>query len=141
MRYEITVNLTPVPASRPRHSRFGGIHYSKSHHQYQDDLYKTGIECNIDVPDSPHTEHFSINTTYVIPLPKNTSKKRKLELDGSFCDKKIDLDNLDKLFWDEVITGTFLEDDNQIVMGSNKKIWTSEPVGYTFCILEKIDYN
>lgn len=139
MRYQIKVNLTPKPASRPRFRRGGGIHYGKSHVQYQDDLYKMGIECDVALPETAHTGQFSINTTYVLPLPKNTSKKQREALDGAFCDKHIDLDNMDKIFWDEVITGSFINDDSQIVMNTNKKIWTAEPEGYTFCILEEIN--
>lgn len=132
----IEIPITPVPASRPRVTRFS-TYYGKKHTQYIKDVQ--GILLAIQKPQKPSDELVMLNTTYCLPLPKSMSKKKRLEKDSQFCEKNIDLDNLDKLFWDSVLTGTFIKDDCQIVMNTNKKIWTAEPVGYTLCVLEFID--
>lgn len=136
--YTIEVNLTPVPAGRPRVSRFS-TYYPKKHSQYVKDVTSLGFKCSPQKPHKPLETMVTVNTTYAIPLPKSMSKKKRIELDGSFCGKKIDLDNTDKLFWDCVLVdGGILKDDSQIVMSESKKIWTTEPVGYTLCIIKTL---
>ena len=138
MNYNIKVNITPTPGGRPRVTRWSTF-YPKKHTQYIKDAAKQGFICTPTRPKTPLETIVSINTTYVLPLPKSTSKKKRLEMHGMFCEKHIDLDNLDKIFWDEILVkGKIIKDDCQIVMNSSKKIWTSGTVGFTQCNVEEL---
>jgi len=138
MKYNIKVNITPVPASRPRVTRYG-VYYGKNHTQYIKDVAKQGFRCTPCKPKTPLTGLLSVKMVYHIPLAKNTSKKNKLEKNKKPCEKHVDLDNLTKLFWDCVLVdGQIIADDSQIVSSSSKKIWTSDPIGFTECIIKEI---
>jgi len=135
MIYNINVNITPVPASRPRVTRYG-VYYGKNHTQYVKDVTKQGFKCTPDKPKTALTGLVSVNTVYCLPLPKSMSRKRRLEKDGQFCEKHVDLDNLTKLVWDCILVdGGIIEDDSQIVEMSAKKIWTNNTIGYTKCTI------
>ena len=138
MKYNIKVNITPVPASRPRVTRYG-VYYGKNHTQYIKDVAKQGFRCTPCKPKTPLTGLLSVKMVYHIPLAKNTSKKNKLEKNKKPCEKHVDLDNLTKLFWDCVLVdGKIIADDSQIVSSSSKKIWTSDPIGFTECIFKEL---
>lgn len=133
--YTIEVDITPVPASRPRVTRWS-TYYGKKHTQYVKDVSTLGFKCTPEKPQDPLETIIMVNTTYALPLPKSMPKKRRIELDGSFCDKNIDLDNLNKLFWDSVLVdGGIIKDDSQIVISESKKIWTCDDNGYTMCVI------
>lgn len=128
----IETNITPVPAGRPRVTRYN-TYYPKRHTRYTKEVTFTGK------PKQPIESMVSVNTTYAIPLPKSMSKKKRIELDASPCDKHIDLDNLNKLFYDCVLVdGGVIKDDSLIVIETSKKIWTSDDEGYTLCIIEEL---
>lgn len=126
---KIKIPLTPVPASRPRVTRWG-VYYGKSHVQFVKD-----VQPFINKLVNPLEGIFKVDITYIIPLPKSTSKKNLDLKHDTFCEKNGDLDNLDKLVWDEIITGNFIKDDRFIVDGNHRKVWTRN----SGCILIEIE--
>lgn len=59
---------------------------------------------------------------YTIAIPKGTSKKKRAELLGKRCLKKIDLDNLQKFLFDCLKELVFV-DDSQIWYCTAMKFW------------------
>ncbi|MHA1401641.1 MAG: RusA family crossover junction endodeoxyribonuclease [Candidatus Heimdallarchaeaceae archaeon] len=78
---------------------------------YKDEVRVLGIEC-----------HPGDKITFVLPMPKSWSEKKKVRLDGAPHLQKKDLDNLIKALWDSV------HDDDQHLwwIGEAKKIWGRE---------------
>lgn len=59
---------------------------------------------------------------YLVQIPTSTSKKKKIEILGKECLKKLDLDNLTK-FLGDVLKGIVFDDDSQIWHLELKKTW------------------
>lgn len=63
---------------------------------------------------------------FYVPIPKSTSKKKKLEMDGRFCLKKPDIDNYIKLVCD-ALNGIAWEDDNEVAEVYAIKRYSNNP--------------
>lgn len=122
---KITIPLNPVPASRPRVTRWG-VYYGKKHTQFIRDVEQLFLDGIIKSPQKPREGLFHVEVLYRVKIPKSTSIKAKNELNNSYCDKNIDLDNLNKLIYDEVLVNNFIEDDRYIVSETSSKVWTSD---------------
>lgn len=117
---KIVFEITPVPASRPRVTKWG-TYYSKIYQQFREDmaiLIKTK-------PKTLYSEPLEVDVTFFMPIAKSTSKKKKELLHGTYCTKKIDLDNLEKAIYDAMSDYIYL-DDSQIVEHTTRKVWTKE---------------
>ena len=115
MTYTHTFNITPVPASRPRVSRWS-TYYGKNHTKFVKEM--RGMVEGLPL----FTEAIKVTTVFYIKSPKTM----KLEGDGGYCLKKVDIDNLEKITWD-CLSGFLWIDDSQIVENYSKKYWSSNP--------------
>ena len=117
---KIVFEITPVPASRPRVTKWA-TYYSKIYQQFREDMAKLILECEKTL----YTEPLGVDITFFMPIAKSTSKKKKELLHGTYCMKKIDLDNLEKAVYDS-LSGYIYLDDSQVVEHTTRKIWTKE---------------
>jgi len=65
------------------------------------------------------------DTSFFIEIPKSYSKKRRDELNGTYCISNMDLDNLEKAVYDSLNGHVYL-DDKQIVEHTTRKKWVKE---------------
>lgn len=107
----------PIPASRPRVSRWGGVHYGKRYTEYRKDAHAT-IEQAIGEAKAegilPINSTIMIASLYEVERPKTT----KLEYPSP------DLDNYTKALWDALQSHNVITDDKQIISSIETKRWT-----------------
>lgn len=115
----LTFNITPVPASRPRVCRWGTF-YQKKYTDFRKEMSKlvTDSMVNLTIWATP----LKLNVTFSMPIPKSYSKKKREELNGQYCVSNMDLDNLEKALYDSMNSVVY-EDDKQIVGHTVRKIW------------------
>ena len=140
--YKIKLPINPVPASRPRVTRWG-VYYGKAYTQFKKEIQQWKEQNTPTLPKNALSQPCKVHIGFYLPLPKNTSKKRKIELDGTYCDTKQDLDNLVKGVLDYVLGNsspdkkdkkpTFISDDKLVVELSCYKKWTSSEQGWIEC--------
>lgn len=119
---KITLQIEPTTASRPKVSRNGGVRYSKSHHAFQKEVGQL-LTYTVKTPEIPSREPVFVKTVYHMSIAKSKSQKAKEKMEGQYS-MKFDMDNLNKLTYDEVLTGIYIEDDRQIVKSASEKYWT-----------------
>lgn len=106
MAIEFVIGLTPVPASRPRVARNGGVFYPKTHAAYSKAL-KEFFEQE-DVPSLQLHEEakYAVELEFVMPSMKTSKHPIPRQ----------DIDNLSKLPIDAMTaSGKYWPDDHQIV--------------------------
>ena len=113
--------ISPVPASRPRVTRYG-TYIAKTYAKYRKEICKQIDGLSI----KKFTNPIYVETTFYMPIPKSLSIKKRNLLDGTFCDVGGDMDNLLKAIWDS-LNGHAYTDDKQIVWSQEKKIYSFEP--------------
>lgn len=116
----IVFDIEPVPASRPRVTRWG-VHYLKTYEQFRKDMKGLLLQ----VKRTLYSEPLKIDMTFFIGIPKSYSKKKCKSLDGEYCVSNMDLDNLEKAIYDSMNGHVFL-DDKQIVEHTTRKIWAKD---------------
>ena len=112
-------DINPVPASRPRVTRYG-TYYSAKYEQFRKDMGKLILFYR----GKTYKEPIRLDVTFYVAMPKSYSKKERLALDGRYCVSNMDLDNLEKALYDS-LNGIVYEDDKQIVCHTTKKLWTT----------------
>ena len=120
----LTFNINPVPASRPRVTRWGTF-YGKKYKEFKREMGVLLIES--DVPSLVNPVLWlegliSADMTFFVPMAKSWSKKKKSLKDGQFCDNNADLDNYEKSILDSLST-VYFHDDRQIAQQKSQKIW------------------
>lgn len=115
--HSITFKIEPVPASRPRVTRWG-THYLPKYDQFKKDMEKLLMGKR-----TLYTEPLKIELTFFLTMPKSWSKKKLDEMDGQYCAHVADIDNLEKAVYDAMNKVVF-EDDKQIVDHHVRKYWT-----------------
>ena len=113
--------ISPVPASRPRVTRYG-TYIAKTYAQYRKEMSKQIDSLSI----QKYTNLIYVETTFYMPISKSFSIKKRNLLNGTFCDIGGDMDNLLKALWDS-LNGHAYTDDKQIVWSQEKKIYSFEP--------------
>jgi len=114
-----TFNIAPVPASRPRVTRWG-THYSKRYTQFRKDFaalldeFDTQLQLGL----------LSIRLDFFLQIPKSWSKKKKLAKESKYADNNVDIDNLCKAVLDG-LEGRYYFNDNQIVMIRARKYYSN----------------
>ena len=68
----------------------------------------------------------SISIFNYVPIPKSLSEKKKNELDGMPCDRRPDVDNYCKFYFD-ILNEVAYHDDGQITELYSKKIYSKTP--------------
>lgn len=106
---KIIINKEPIACPRPRVSKFG-VYYPKKYQDYKDYLkyYLTLLNLN-KFEDKP----LYLNIVFNIQIPNSLSKKKKLELNGTYVIKKPDIDNYLKSVMD-AMNSIVYKDDSQI---------------------------
>lgn len=74
----------------------------------------------------PDYESLALTCEFYCPIPKSTSKKKKLELELKSCTKKPDIDNYVKLVCD-ALNGVAWIDDNAVCSLYAVKLYSSDP--------------
>ncbi len=113
-------NINPVPASRPRVSRWS-TYYPKSNNKFKKEMedLKSGLEKN------PSEKLVSVELKFGIMIPKSWSKKKREELNNTYCSNNSDIDNYIKAILDS-LNGIVYIDDKQVVELFAKKIYSEE---------------
>jgi len=124
----ITVPKAPVSASRPRVPRYGKPYYNEPYNtykQYLKDYMKMFMFESKNLV-YPKYEPLHIDIIFYMEIPKSTSKKKALTMEGLFHVKKPDKDNLEKAVLDSM-NGVVYHDDGQVCSSTVKKIYSSNP--------------
>ena len=120
----LTFNINPVPASRPRVTRWGTF-YGKKYKEFKREMGVMLIESDRPSLVNPVLwleNLISADMTFFVPMARSWSKKKKSLKDGQFCDNNADLDNYEKAILDS-LNGIYFNDDRQIVQQKSQKIW------------------
>lgn len=117
---KIVFDIEPVPASRPRVTRWG-VHYLKTYEQFRTDMVKLlyGVKRTL------LAEPLRLDVSFFIRIPKSFSKKKRDAMDGTYCVSTMDLDNLEKAVYDSM-NGHVYKDDKQIVEHTTRKKWVKD---------------
>ncbi len=124
---DLLFNINPVPASRPRVTRWG-TYYGKKYKQFKLEMGLLVLESDKTNSVNPITwldGLISADMTFFVPMAKSWSNKKKSSKNGQFCDNNSDLDNYEKAILDS-LNGVYFHDDKQIVQQSSQKIWAEQ---------------
>ena len=112
--------INPVPASRPRVSRWS-TYYPKKYTKFKKDMEALTSELKTTLSEKP----VSVELEFGIMMPKSWSKKKKEELNNTYCSNNSDIDNYIKAILDS-LNGVVYVDDKQVVEIFAKKIYCDE---------------
>ena len=125
--------INPVPASRPRVSRWS-TYYPKKYTKFKQDM-----EALISELDTTLSEKLvRVEIDFMIKIPESWSKKKKQELNNTYCSNNSDIDNYIKAILDS-LNGVFFIDDRQVVEIFARKIYSKE--GYILYKQKEIENN
>ncbi len=113
-------NINPVPASRPRVSRWS-TYYPKKYTKFKKDMEALTSEMET----TPSEKLVSVELKFGIMIPKSWSKKKREELNNTYCSNNSDIDNYIKAILDS-LNGIVYIDDKQVVELFAKKIYSEE---------------
>ena len=112
--------INPVPASRPRVSRWS-TYYPKKYTKFKKDMEALTSELETTLSEKP----VSVELEFGIMMPKSWSKKKREELNNTYCSNNSDIDNYIKAILDS-LNGIVYIDDKQVVELFAKKIYSEE---------------
>lgn len=115
--FKITFDIDPVPASRPRVTRWG-VYYGKKYTQFRKDMQVMMMTPKR----KPLAGALELEVVFHIPVGASKRLLERRRLHGSYCVSNMDLDNLEKALYDSM-NGIVYEDDKQIVSHCTKKVW------------------
>jgi len=133
MKYSQRFNINPVPASRPRVSRWS-TYYPKKYTKFKKDMEALTSEIEI----TPSEKLVSVELEFRIMMPKSFSKKKRQGLNNTYCSNNSDIDNYIKAILDS-LNGVFYIDDKQVVEIFARKIYGDE--GYILYKQKEIENN
>jgi len=110
---EFILETQPIPASRPRVSRYG-TYYSKTY-----ETFKTTLKMLFKTKFNREFRGGEMNITFLMEMPKSWGKKKRDEMCDQYHTQKPDIDNLIKAVLDGL-----LEDDSIIYKISAEKVWS-----------------
>jgi Holliday junction resolvase RusA-like endonuclease len=121
-----TFNIAPVPASRPRVTRYG-TYFPKKYTLFRkqfDELLGDNDKYNL-----CHTVRndglLSVKLDFYVQIPKSWSKKKTKEMEGKYCSNNADLDNYCKAALDG-LEGRYYENDKQVVLIRARKFYSKD---------------
>ena len=126
-----------LPAKgRPRFTRFGGVYTPATTEYFERKIKASYIDMYGNKKfDSRSPLRAEIEILHA--LPKNMSKKRKIELNCAPDTRKPDLDNVAKLVMD-ALNGVAYDDDKQITSMSVSKVNTIAPYSTIYIYISEI---
>jgi len=133
MKYSQRFNINPVPASRPRVSRWS-TYYPKKYTKFKKDMEALTSELET----TPSEKLVSVELEFRIMMPKSFSKKKRQGLNNTYCSNNSDIDNYIKAILDS-LNGVFYIDDKQVVEIFARKIYSDE--GYILYKQKEIENN
>ena len=113
-----TFNITPVPASRPRVTRYG-TYFPKKYTLFR----KQFAELLDGIPTPTNAGLLSVRLDFYVQNPKSWSKKKTKEMEGKYCSNNADLDNYCKAALDG-LEGRYYENDKQVVLIRARKFYS-----------------
>ena len=114
-----TFNITPVPASRPRVTRYG-TYFPKKY-----TLFRKQFSELLDGITTPTNDGLlSVRLDFYVQIPKSWSKKKTKEMEGKYCSNNADLDNYCKAALDG-LEGRYYENDKQVAMIRARKFFST----------------
>lgn len=125
-----TINLAPVPGSRPRVTKWSTF-YPKKHTQFQKDMeqYIIAHPELITIAEAINNKGI-IEVEFHIPIPKSASKKEREIRANTPHKQRPDIDNYCKLLFD-----CLFKEDSSIYKVVASKYWTNTE-GYIMLILK-----
>jgi len=123
----LTYNINPIPASRPRVTRWG-TYYGKRYSNFKKEMKeRTSHEDKENLKNTVIWIEGLIfaDMTFFIPMARSWSKKKKSLKNEQYCDNNADLDNYEKAILDS-LNGIYFKDDRQIVSQKSQKIWADK---------------
>jgi Holliday junction resolvase RusA-like endonuclease len=118
MLKKMIFNIAPVPASRPRVTRWS-TYFPKKYTQFRKDFAL--ILDDLDVELSEGLLYAKLD--FFMQIPKSWSNKKKANKEGKYADNNVDVDNLVKACLDSC-EGVFYENDNQVAMIRARKFYS-----------------
>jgi len=123
----LTYNINPIPASRPRVTRWG-TYYGKRYSNFKKEMKeRTSHEDKENLKNTVIwlEDLIFADMTFFIPMARSWSKKKKSLKNEQYCDNNADLDNYEKAILDS-LNGIYFKDDRQIVSQKSQKIWADK---------------
>jgi len=114
----MTFNIAPVPAARPRVTRWS-TYFPKRYTQFKKDF--SLILDSLDVELAEGLLYAKLD--FFMQIPKSWSNKKKKLKEGTFADNNVDVDNLVKACLDSC-EGVFYSNDNQVAMIRARKYYS-----------------
>lgn len=121
MEKKITIKQIPVAQPRPKITRFGNFDPAKDKKNWARIQISQQLDITIGDP-------IELHLVFYMPIPKNTSKKKKeLMINNEIKHQKNkDIDNLIKFIMD-AMNGVAFKDDRQIWNITASKLYSTEP--------------
>ena len=121
MREIYCFDINPIPAARPRVSRWS-TYYPKKYTQFKKEMLALTSELDV----TPIENLVRVELVLNVKMPNSWSKKKKLEKINTYCDNNVDLDNYQKAILDS-LNGVLYLDDRQVVEIWAVKQWKDVP--------------
>lgn len=118
MLKKMIFNIAPVPASRPRVTRWA-TYFPKKYTQFRKDFALILDELDVELA---HGLLYA-KLDFFMQIPKSWSNKKKLAKEGKYADNNVDVDNLVKACLDSC-EGVFYENDKQVAMIRARKFYS-----------------
>ena len=114
----MTFNIAPVPAARPRVTRWS-TYFPKRYTQFKKDF--SLILDTFDVEMAEGLLYAKLD--FFMQIPNSWSNKKKKLKEGAFADNNVDVDNLVKACLDSC-EGVFYKNDKQVAMIRARKFYS-----------------
>ena len=111
-------NIAPVPAARPRVTRWSTF-FPKKYTQFRKDFALILDELDVELAEGL----LYAKLDFFMQIPKSWSNKKKLAKEGKYADNNVDVDNLVKACLDSC-EGVFYENDKQVAMIRARKFYS-----------------
>ena len=118
MLKKMIFNIAPVPAARPRVTRWSTF-FPKKYTQFRKDFALILDELDVELAEGL----LYAKLDFFMQIPKGWSNKKKLAKEGKYADNNVDVDNLVKACLDSC-EGVFYENDKQVAMIRARKFYS-----------------
>ena len=118
MLKKMIFNIAPVPAARPRVTRWSTF-FPKKYTQFRKDFALILDELDVELAEGL----LYAKLDFFMQIPKSWSNKKKLAKEGKYADNNVDVDNLVKACLDSC-EGVFYENDKQVAMIRARKFYS-----------------